>query len=464
MEQCPHCHCNRLGDDMRCKQCQCQVSFSKSTSKPSASKLKTREEAEQKEKQLKLKRIIPLGIVGFILILLVILFLLLRNYNSPEAQANLLINAIDNDDASRVGSLLSSKSNKVGRKEAATYIQFIKKEIGMTQFDKEVHQTIQHLDQNSTVAQYIKTKDQIDVLRISKNGRRYFIFDNLGFQAPTKQAELKANLDATYRFESDGREKKVVAKKGQTVSLGHYIPGEYSLSAKKEAKRGTFEGQLRFSSKSSHNETMPVTEDFDAAQVDVNLKNASGLDEKKTIIINGERLPYTSAQGFGPFPVNQDLTVQVEGESHGKTFKTEEKNIKKNDLKTVNAVTLSFDKDEIESHNKEQEDTIVNKINDFFKSYTSSLNDAVDGRTVKPVSSYVLKESQYYDVLNDSVKERRLSSLKSSNVENVSRQGDFYSVIVNNENTNGQVQQGHYLLKGNADGEDLKIVNYEPYR
>ncbi|RIM54689.1 TcaA second domain-containing protein, partial [Staphylococcus arlettae] len=142
-------------------------------------------------------------------------------YNSPEAQANLLINAIDNDDASRVASLLSSKSNKVGRKEAATYIQFIKKEIGMTQFDKEVHQTIQHLDQNSTVAQYIKTKDQIDVLRISKNGRRYFIFDNLGFQAPTKQAELKANLDATYRFESDGREKKVVAKKGQTVSLGH---------------------------------------------------------------------------------------------------------------------------------------------------------------------------------------------------------------------------------------------------
>ncbi|WP_457826788.1 TcaA 3rd/4th domain-containing protein, partial [Staphylococcus aureus] len=74
---------------------------------------------------------------------------------------------------------------------------------------------------------------------------------------------------------------------------------------------------------------MPVTEDFDAAQVDVNLKNASGLDEKKTIIINGERLPYTSAQGFGPFPVNQDLTVQVEGESHGKTFKTEEKTIKK---------------------------------------------------------------------------------------------------------------------------------------
>ncbi len=75
-----------------------------------------------------------------------------------------------------------------------------------------------------------------------------------------------------------------------------------------------------------------------------------------------------------------------------------------------------------------------------------------------------MKESQYYDVLNDNVKARRLSSLKSSNVENVTRHGDFYSVIVNNEKPDGQVQQGHYLLKGNEDGEELKIVNYEPYR
>ncbi|UEX90484.1 TcaA second domain-containing protein [Staphylococcus ratti] len=372
MERCPHCQNQRLDGAMRCAKCQHQVSFSKSAYEQSSQRLKTREEAEKKAKQLKMKQMIPLGIFVFIIILLMILFLLLRNYNSPEAQANLLINAIDNDDASRVSSLLSSKENKVGRKEATIYIQFIKKEIGTRQFEKEVHKTVDQLDKKSTVAKYIKTKDGVDVLRISMNGRRYFLFDNLGFQAPTKQAEIKANMDASYTFEVNGRQKNIVVKKGQTVSLGNYIPGEYAIAAQKETDRGTFEGKLRFSSKSSQNETMKVIEDFDSAQVDVNLKNTSGLTEKKTVIINGERLPYTSEQGFGPFPVNEDLTVQAEGKSHGKTFKTEEKTIKKNDLKTVNSVTLSFDKEEIEEYNKDQEDTLVNKINDFFKSHTRS--------------------------------------------------------------------------------------------
>ncbi|MDP4449229.1 teicoplanin resistance protein VanZ [Staphylococcus hyicus] len=464
MKPCPHCKHQRLGDDMICAQCHYQVSFSKQSLKHPSPKLKTREEAEQSEKQIKLRQIIPVAIFGFILILLFILFLLLRNYNSPEAQAELLINAIDNDDASRVSTLLSSKGNKVGRKEAATYIQFIKKEIGMRQFEKSVYHTVHQLDKNSTVAQYIKTKDQINVLRISKNGRRYLIFDNLSFQAPTKQAEIKANLDATYQFEADGRQKSVVVKKGQTVSLGNYIPGDYVIPAKKETNRGTFEGKLRFSSKSSHNEVMKVTEDFDTAQVDINLKNTSGLDEKKTVIINGEKLPYTSEQGFGPFPVNKDLTIQAEGKSHGKTFKTEEKVIKKNDLKTVNAVTLSFDESEINDFNKEHEDTILNKINDFFKSYTGTLSDAQDSNSTQTIGKYVLKDSAYYNHLVADVKSDRIPTFKTSDVMNVSRNGQFYSVVVQNEDDQGRNLQGHYLLKGDNEGDQLKIVNYERYR
>ncbi|PTH32032.1 teicoplanin resistance protein VanZ [Staphylococcus agnetis] len=464
MKQCPHCNHHQLGEDMRCTYCYHQVSFSKQSLKHTSPKLKTREEAEQSAKQIKMRQMIPIAIVGFILILLIILFLLLRNYNSPEAQAELLVNAIDNDDASRVSTLLSSKANKVGRKEAATYIQFIKKEIGMRQFEKNVYHTVHQLDKNSTVAKYIKTKDHVDVLRISKNGRRYLIFDNLSFQAPTKQAEVKANLDATYHFEADGRPKNVLAKKGQTVSLGNYIPGDYVIPARKETDRGTFDGKLRFNSKSSQNEVMKVTEDFETAQVDINLKNTAGLNQEKTVIINGERLPYTSEQGFGPFPVNKDLTIQAEGKSHGKTFKTEEKVIKKNDLKTVNAVTLSFDESEIEEHNKDQEDNILNKIDDFFKSYTGTLDEVNDSHSPKGLSKFVLEDSPFYDNLVSDIKNHRISSIKSSNIMNVSRNGQFYSVIVQNEDNKGRNEQGHYLLKGNDDAEQLKIVNYERYQ
>lgn len=41
---------------------------------------------------------VPWAIGFFILILIIILFFLLRNFNSPEAQTKILVNAIENND------------------------------------------------------------------------------------------------------------------------------------------------------------------------------------------------------------------------------------------------------------------------------------------------------------------------------------------------------------------------------
>ena len=58
---------------------------------------------------------------------MVILFFLLRNFNSPNAQTKILVNAIDNDDNQKVATLLSTKDNKVDPDEASAYIKYIKK-------------------------------------------------------------------------------------------------------------------------------------------------------------------------------------------------------------------------------------------------------------------------------------------------------------------------------------------------
>lgn len=54
-------------------------------------------------------------------------FFLLRNFNSPNAQTKILVNAIDNDDNQKVATLLSTKDNKVDPDEASAYIKYIKK-------------------------------------------------------------------------------------------------------------------------------------------------------------------------------------------------------------------------------------------------------------------------------------------------------------------------------------------------
>mgnify|MGYP007070525725 FL=1 len=147
------------------------------------------------------------------------------------------------------------------------------------------------LNHETAVASYVKTKKGQDVLRISKNGRRYLIFDNIGFKAPTKQAVIKSNEKATFEFESDGLKKKIITEKGQSVALGNYIPGRYAVDAVKTTDRGTYEGQLKFDFDQSSNETIPVTEDFEEAKVKVKLKNTEGLNKKDLmIVINGEKI------------------------------------------------------------------------------------------------------------------------------------------------------------------------------
>lgn len=58
---------------------------------------------------IRIRKFIPWAIVAFIIVLLIIVFVLVRNYNSPDAQTKILVNAIDNNDSQKVATLLSSK-------------------------------------------------------------------------------------------------------------------------------------------------------------------------------------------------------------------------------------------------------------------------------------------------------------------------------------------------------------------
>ncbi|MDR5603911.1 teicoplanin resistance protein VanZ [Staphylococcus coagulans] len=463
MSWCPVCEEETIDQKNICRHCGSQVSYSKEPT-PSLSRQTKGNSTPPHKNRLPLKTVIPIAIVTFILILLMILFLLLRNFNSPEAQAKILINAVNNDDVAKVSNILSSKDNKVGRKEAATYIKYIKDEIGMKKFEKDVFHTVDSLNHETAVASYIKTKKGQDVLRISKNGRRYLIFDNIGFKAPTKQAVIKSNEKATFEFESDGLKKKIITEKGQSVALGNYIPGRYAVDAVKTTDRGTYEGQLKFDFDQSNNETIPVTEDFEEAKIKVKLKNTEGLNKKDLmIVINGEKIKPRSDETYKSFPLNKDIVIYAEGQSYDQKFKTNEKVIKKSDIQSENEVELSFDKDEIKKFNASKQKNTFDKVSEFIKKYTGALNKAYEKSDFAEISSYLLKDTSNYEVMKEKINGRARYHFTNPKVTNVSKNNDFYSVLVEKENEQGQIIQSHYLIDGDSDGEHLKIVNYEDY-
>lgn len=435
-------------------------------------------ESRSREQRMKtnqsLRKIVPWGIGIFIVILLIILFFLLRNFNTPEAQAKILANAIKNNDTQRIATILSTRDNKVGTDEAETYIKYIKSEIGMKQFDKELQKTVDELESNEKDASYIKTPDGNKVLRITKNGRRFIFFDNISFQTITKKPIIKPKTKTTYIFRADDKKRKVIAEANESTMLGNFIPGNYKLPATKENSNGKFNGYLTFSFKNSNSETVDVHENFPEANLNIKLDGADKLDDKHTKVkINDKTYNYDNSRLYGPYPVTANIEVSAEGKAKGKTFKSDSVKLYPNDLKSNTPVTLRFEKDKINKYVEEkekEENSLKNKLSRFFNKYTSALNEASFGNNFASVSKYLTPGTKNYDNIRYQIQTGQgvQNWYQSPQVMDVSTEGVHVYAKVLNLNSQGVWVTSTYKLQdvNHKSGQlpeedDLKIISYK---
>ena len=418
------------------------------------------------EATIRLKKIVPWAIGGFIIILLIIVFVLLKNFNSPDAQAKILINAIDNDDSQKVATMLTTRDNKVDETEAQTYIKYIKKEVGMTKFIFDIRETVEKLNKSETrVAAYLQTRAGENVLRVSKNGRRYLIFNNMSFTPPTKEVTVKPKEDTKYEFKDDGRNKKVVAEADKETTIGKFIPGNYAIDAKKITDNGVFTGYLKFDFKYANSNTVDVNEDFNEAKVHVKIKNGEQLSRSSLKVkINDRTWDYGNAKVYGPYPKNKDITVSATGKVKGKTFETETKSIKADKLTDNTDVTVSFDDDDISDYieKKEKEDnSLKNKLGSFFSSYSLSLNQAIAQSDFSLVHSFLKKGSSSYDKVRKNIASNTSERLVSPIILSVDQTGDTIKAKVQGFGLNGLPVVKNYVLEESKDDLGYKLVKVD---
>lgn len=460
MQKCPECGGNMRDGQRKCRHCGHRIKGQVNDNKMTRA---TKE--SNSTSNLKIRKIIPLGIAFFIIVLLIIIFFLVRNFNSPEAQSEILINAIENNDTQKLSTLLSSQNNSVDENEATAYIKYIKKEVGMKQFVKDVNGKITNLNQSKTKeAGFVTAKNGEKVLRISKNGRRYFLFDNMSFTAPTKEAIVKPKYDTTYKFKSQDKQKTVVADKNKTTSLGKFIPGDYELEAKKEMDNGQFSGQLKFNFNNSNNETIDVTEDFNEANIQVELNGASKIDKNTVKIkINDKTFNYKKDKSYGPYPKTQEVTISAEGQAKKKTFKSSTTTIKTDNLRDNTHVSLNFDEDEIEKYvekKEKEESSFRNKVVNFFGKYTSALNNASSQNDFSVISDYLKKNSANYKETKQDIASQNALYIQQPQITDIVRVGKKFYVTGQTIKTDGQYGNVNYELEGSKDADDLKVVNY----
>lgn len=459
MQKCPKCGGNIRIGQRRCSHCGYRL---ESTSNE---KMTRTSKENKKTVNSKARKIIPWGIAAFIIILLVIIFILLKNFNSPEAQSEILINAVDNNDTQKLSTLLSTQNNSVDENEAKAYIKYIKKEVGMKEYTKDIKQKIKSLNKNETSEEdFVTAKNGEKVLRISKNGRRYLIFDNMSFTAPTKEAIVKPKYDTTYKFKANDKQRTVHAQKNKTTVLGEFIPGDYVIESKKEMANGQFSGELKFNFNNSNHETVDVSEDFNEAYIVLDLKGASEIDKDTVKVkVNDKTYDYADNKEIGPYPKTQELTVSAEGEAKKKTFKSAETTVKTENLKDKTYVTLNFDGDEIQDYvdkKEKEENSFRNKVARFFGNYTAAMNNAHSQSNFKLVSSYLKKNTDNYKSIKNNVKENAVFYLPQPQITEIVRQGETFYITAQTVKENGQYGEVDYQLEGDDDASNLKVVKY----
>lgn len=447
---------------------QSQDSNRDDSNKANSKKKKTNKTTNENINQ-SIRKMVPWGIGTFIIILLIILFFLLKNFNSPEAQAKIFVNAVKNNDTQRISNILSTRDNKVGGDEAETYIKYIKNEIGLKKFDKELNDTVHDIDKKNKDAGYIKTPDGNNILRVTMNGRRYIFFDNIGFSTETKKAIIKKKAKTTYVFRTDDKKRKVIAEPNETTMLGYFIPGDYKIPATKETDNGKFVGYLTFSFKGSNSETVDVHENFPEANLNIKLDGADQLDSKHTKVkINGKQFSYDNTKLYGPYPVTDEIEVSAEGKVKGKTFKSDTLKLYPNELKENTPVRLKFEIDKIDKYVKEkekEENSLKNKVNKFFNKYTSALNTAAGANNFSSISNFLKPDTDNYKTMKQSFQNGQgaQSMMQSPQVTDVSQDGSDIYAKVANINSQGFWVTSKYKLedtsKKDGDDSDLKIIS-----
>ncbi|MCI2774776.1 zinc ribbon domain-containing protein [Staphylococcus petrasii] len=455
MKKCPNCGQKlKSKDTQQCPNCGKQID---------GKDIKKQEnQAPQTESSnIRLRKFIPWAIVIFIIILLVIVFFLVRNYNSPEAQTKILVNAIDNNDSQKVATLLSTKETHVDSEEADEYIAYVKSEVGMKKFIHDIRDNVEKLNKSeSKEAAYIKTRAGNNVLRVSKNGTRFLIFDNMSFTAPTKEAVVKPKLETKYEFRAGGKNKTVVADANKTTSLGKFIPGVYSIDAEKETEYGKFTGQLKFDFRYGKGNTVEVNENFNEALLTVKLKGKSDLDDDSLKVkINDKEMKYSTSREYGPYPQNKDIVVSASGKAKDKTFKSETKTMKAKDLGNINSVELEFDDEAISDYvekKEKEENSLKNKLSNFFSAYSFSLNTAIANNNFDLVSTFLKDKSDMYKKIKTNL--GSTPGLTEPQILSASQKGDKIETKVQELNSHGQFQTTDYELNENSDDGSLQLV------
>ncbi|MBO1198432.1 zinc ribbon domain-containing protein [Staphylococcus simiae] len=325
------------------------------------------------------------------MILLVAAFLILNKQLSPKNDAANIAHAIDKNDAKGLANQVTSDGKKLNEDEAKAFLAYVKTKGNLTKVADSIQSKTSDIKDGKAKQATIYANDST-VMSITKDGKKFFLFDKYRFDIPSYKVSLSPDNDGKLTYTFNGQKHDVNVKRDDTTTLGTFPTGDYRLKATKKINNKDFDGAVLIN---MSNDTTMATESFKQKKFNVTTENGSELNDI-TIYVNGKNEGTDTSKTFGPYSPDEEVTVHAEGKIDNQIFKSDSVDVDTTNKEDgeVSDVTLKFDSDAIDKYvdakdskkSKSSSDSDSDKDSDSDSS--SSSDEVTRSNVIDKVESY----------------------------------------------------------------------------
>ncbi|WP_256276634.1 hypothetical protein [Staphylococcus sp. HMSC055A09] len=119
-------------------------------------------------------------LVAVIAITLISVFIFLKHQLSPEQSVDQISDALKKEDHRQLSKLLTSDGKKLNDNQAHAYLRFLKNEGKLNELSQDLKDSLKNLKTSKAKTHTISI-NQLAIIKIEKNGKRFGVFDHYTF-------------------------------------------------------------------------------------------------------------------------------------------------------------------------------------------------------------------------------------------------------------------------------------------
>jgi uncharacterized membrane protein YvbJ len=418
--------------------------------------------------------------VPAILVLAVVLFgvnTYLSNLYKPEKTVAKFEQAVKQKDYHTLRKILTQNGAQVDLSDhdLASYLAFLTK-------DKDLNSIVTELNQNAGSLQFVNKLTPVtdssgnNLLDLEKGPKLLGIYQQYVINVYPFTIKAQSNADNTDIYLNE-KKTKTIKKSTDTVTIGKFLPGDYTLKAVYKGDFVSLNAQQKVDFSSAENNQVTTKVDLNGHFVTVS-SNGDGAE----IYANGKDTgkKVGSIDTFGPVPI--DGSVELYG-----VLNRSSGQIKSAPVKITGDDDIYLDFKEIDQEQQQQEamqaaqdalnqygssyDSTQQKMQSFMQDYLSTSIQAINSRDFSLVESYLdpngkeyTESKNYIDYLAAQGITEDLLNLTVLNVQSTDtgfkvQTEEEYDIYYNDGSTKDKTFDSTYTVVGDASGLKIETLD-----